>query len=463
MSKSDHNKTIRAQMYVRRMTLFAVGLLLALLVVAFVLLRRPGGMFSSRLQEGLLPLPDSSERAFHESYLGAVEGKDTTHRTQCKSCHENASEFAPSKWTLLNRRSELSRQTWAEAVSLQAKCGVCHLVPDPSTLPRQSWGETVSRMQRIMESRQIPKLPEDEWQDILHFYLTFSPERWPSLAADPDPAESPVQFQSSALGNPKSANPRERPVLGHVQIVDLDRDGQPDVLVCDMDNSLVTWVSRQQGTWREETLAKLPYPAHTQVAGTNRRGNLNLVVACLGLPVPTEDPVGSVVLLVNDGALHFNAETILSGVGRVADVEPGDFDGDGDVDFVVGAYGYVNNGEIGWLENTFDTNYSYHLIVKRTGAIHVLPADLNGDGRLDFVALFAQEHEQISAFLNDGKGGFQEQVLFKAATPSFGSSGIQLVDLDGDGDLDILNKPYNWEAPRVDVWLNNGTGKKAAR
>jgi hypothetical protein len=73
MSKSDHNKTIRAQMYVRRMTLFAVGLLLALLVVAFVLLRRPGGMFSSRLQEGLLPLPDSSERAFHESYLGAVE------------------------------------------------------------------------------------------------------------------------------------------------------------------------------------------------------------------------------------------------------------------------------------------------------------------------------------------------------------------------------------------------------
>jgi hypothetical protein len=35
----------------------------------------------------------------------------------------------------------------------------------------------------------------------------------------------------------------------------------------------------------------------------------------------------------------------------------------------------------------------------------------------------------------------------------------RVADLDGDGDLDILNKPYNWEAPRVDVWLNNGTGK----
>src|SRR2546430_12693797 len=36
----------------------------------------------------------------------------------------------------------------------------------------------------------------------------------------------------------------------------------------------------------------------------------------------------------------------------------------------------------------------------------------------------------------------------------------KLAVLDGDGDLDILNKPYNWETPRVDVWLNNGTGHR---
>jgi hypothetical protein len=27
----------------------------------------------------------------------------------------------------------------------------------------------------------------------------------------------------------------------------------------------------------------------------------------------------------------------------------------------------------------------------------------------------------------------------------------RLVDLDGDGDLDPLNKPFNWDAPRMDV------------
>jgi hypothetical protein len=34
----------------------------------------------------------------------------------------------------------------------------------------------------------------------------------------------------------------------------------------------------------------------------------------------------------------------------------------------------------------------------------------------------------------------------------------RLADLDGDGDLDLLNKPYTWDTPRIDVWLQNGTG-----
>ena len=56
-------------------------------------------------------------------------------------------------------------------------------------------------------------------------------------------------------------------------------------------------------------------------------------------------------------------------------------------------------------------------------------------------------------FFGDGKGHFRKVRL--AIGHDFHEG--KLADLDGDGDLDILHKPYNWEAPRIDVWLNKGS------
>jgi len=43
---------------------------------------------------------------------------------------------------------------------------------------------------------------------------------------------------------------------------------------------------------------------------------------------------------------------------------------------------------------------------------------------------------------------------FYAYDPAFrGGVNVATADLNGDGRLDILDKPYNWNAPRVDVWL----------
>ena len=93
--------------------------------------------------------------------------------------------------------------------------------------------------------------------------------------------------------------------------------------------------------------------------------------------------------------------------------------------------------------------------------------DVDGDGHLDiFAAEMAKWTErrpdpdnpgsEAWIFYGDGKGGFRKTLL--ASGRGFHEG--KLADLDGDGDLDILNKPYNWEAPRVDVWLNNGTGPR---
>ena len=64
--------------------------------------------------------------------------------------------------------------------------------------------------------------------------------------------------------------------------------------------------------------------------------------------------------------------------------------------------------------------------------------DLNEDGPPDFVALMSQQYESVEAFINRGEGQFSRQTLWAAPSPAFGSSGIELVDMDRDGDLDVL-------------------------
>ena len=317
--------------YLRRTAAAIAGALLLFVVSALAWFRLlPQFLTSSRIPRSRLPVQVAGpDPAFVESYLDALRGRHDTRHTDCRACHPDA-ELAQHKSSFLNGRGALGREAWADAIPLPAKCGVCHLVPDPSNLPRQSWSEVIDRMVQIMGLRGATKPTADERLDILHFYLTFSPETQPSLAADPDPRESPLRFEGLVLGNPASADPRDHPFLGHVQLTDLDQDGRLDVLVCDSDKSAVTWIHNQTGVWREQILASVPNPAHTQVLAGSSDGRLDIVVGCLGAMAPTDDPVGRVVLLSNTGAMQFAPITILDHVARVADVEPGDFDNDGD-------------------------------------------------------------------------------------------------------------------------------------
>lgn len=85
-------------------------------------------------------------------------------------------------------------------------------------------------------------------------------------------------------------------------------------------------------------------------------------------------------------------------------------------------------------------------------------ADIDGDRHQD---IFSAEMGRWGAdpnfnaaprtriFYGDGQGSFEESLV----SAEIGCHECRIADLDGDGDPDILAKPYNWNAPRVDVFL----------
>lgn len=244
---------------------------------------------------------------------------------------------------------------------------------------------------------------------------------------------------SAFVAEPIGAAFTDAPWISHVTVVDLDRDGLPDILACDDKLNAVVWLRQvAPGQFVESVLmAGLPAPVHVEAVDIDGDGDLDLLVACMGQVLPNNDKIGSVVILENDGHQHFTKHVIADHIARVTDVRAADFDGDGRLDLAVAQFGYLQ-GEIRWMRNLGSWQFESRQLLDLSGTINVCVADMNGDGTPDIVAVVSQEWEEIHLFANDGRGNFTDKKLFGSTNQDFGSSGISLCDLNRDGRPDIL-------------------------
>jgi hypothetical protein len=340
--------------------------------------------------------------------------------------------------------------------------GSCHTYPPADTFPKKHWRAETERGFRFFEKSALP-LKAPPFESVVRHFEKLAPEELPHAAITPASKPLSLRFETLSYANTPGA---AKPAISHVNLVKLAADAPLSILVCDMHTGRVMALRPTDPKPEWKVLAQLKNPAHTEVVDLDGDGRLDILVADLGSFPPTDRKCGSVVWLRAKPDGSYDPITLLENVGRVADVRAVDFRGTGKLDLVVAAFGLIETGEILVLDNQ-TTDWSKPVFTPRTvdsrhGAIHVPIADLNGDGKPDFVALIAQEHETIVAFLNDGKGGFEKKPLYKAPHPGWGSSGIQLTDLNGDGKLDvlytngdILDEPYLLKPYHGIAWLEN--------
>ena len=141
----------------------------------------------------------------------------------------------------------------------------------------------------------------------------------------------------------------------------------------------------------------------------------------------------------------------------------GDLDGDGDDDlFVANAAYYGRPGNTVWFNNGeglfVDSGQKLGDSFSRAVAL----GDLDGDGDLDaFVANGSEADPQPdSVWINNGEGLFSR----KQSVGNSHSRDVQLGDLDSDGDLDAFVGNSNFDRGQGEaslVWLNNGLGSFA--
>lgn len=350
----------------------------------------------------------------------------------------------------------------ASAEQVHRFCSQCHAYPAPECFPRALWPLEVRRAYDFFRDSKY-RADAPDMDRVIEYYLRHAPETLPPAQKCPI-AGGPLPVQLRPVG---WAPPGGPPVAGvtNVHLAHLFSDDKLDLLVCHNNPGRLWAVKPYDSPPSWHLLAEILAPCHVEVVDLDGDGIKDLLVADLGSMNPTNASTGRVIWLRGEGGGRFTPITLLEGVGRVTDVRAVDCNGDGKLDLVVAVFGW-QSGAILYLENrTTDwskPSFQRTVLDARSGAIHVEVGDINGDGHADIVALLSQEHETIVAFLGDGKGGFKKETVYEAPHPAFGSSGIQLVDLDGDGKLDVLytngdtlDPPYLLKPYHGIQWLEN--------
>lgn len=242
------------------------------------------------------------------------------------------------------------------------------------------------------------------------------------------------------------------------EFADLDGDGDLDLVIVNEDTK-VNEFYLNDGTGRFiDASDRLPLEGTSNaiaILDLNDDGAPDLLIG----------NYGTQGVMINDGRGHFSDGTEKhwqSVPGDTQDLELVDIDGDGDYDVAVANEGqnhlYLNEGgrlvdaTRGRLPSREDESREFRA------------ADFDDDGDMDLILtniqLIYDWPRRDYLLLNDGNGVFTDAAEGRLPDGSRDHFSVEAVDLDNDGDLDILmpSSTFTGDAGDYLVQLNDGTG-----
>ena len=232
---------------------------------------------------------------------------------------------------------------------------------------------------------------------------------------------------------------------------DIDNDGDMDILagatICDD----VAWFENDGSENFTEITIDDNYldPISVFVADIDGDGDMDVVAGSSGS--------NTIDWWENDGSENFSKHTVSS--FNVSSLYVVDIDGDGDLDVVAASSSY---NDIAWWSNNGSGVFSAkHTIDSQfSGARSVYAADFDNDGDMDVVAVASNENgswANINWYENNGSEDFSGHTL---STSFYKANSVCAMDLDSDGDMDILVAAENSSDTSSDIvwWENIGSG-----